>query len=129
MRDGDRGLVPGDPAGSGEAVAEVEVLHVEPVALVEEPDFGQCAAADEHERAAHGVDRPALDVRRAVLGERGRGARAPTDAGEVCERAERGREGAPRRVVEGAVLAYEPAPADADARVLVHQPEQALERA
>src|SRR5664280_212683 len=49
-----RRLVPGDPAGLGEAVAEVEVFHVLPVALVEEPYLVQRLAPYQHEGA---VDR------------------------------------------------------------------------
>ena len=45
------------------------------------------------------------------------------------ERAERCREGSPGGVVEGAVLALEPAAADADALVLVHELEEPVERA
>src|SRR5262249_48525613 len=129
VRDGDRRLVPGDPAGPREAVAEVEVLHVEPVALVEAADLVERAPPDEHERAADRVDRPALHARRAVLGERRGRAVAATDPREVCERAERRRERPPRGVIEAAVLALEPAAADPDLGVLVHQLEEVVEHA
>ena len=54
----------------GEAVAEVEVLHVHPVALVEVADPLERRAADQHEGAVDRVDGSRLDLRRAIGGER-----------------------------------------------------------
>ena len=77
---------------SREAVAEVEVLHVHPVALVEEPDLVQRRAAHQHEGAVDRVDRPALDVGSPVRRRARRRAGPSADPGEVTERAERCRE-------------------------------------
>src|SRR5438874_9735820 len=85
-----RWLVPRDPTGLLEAVAEVEVLHVHPVALVEESDLLECPATDEHEGAVDRVHRPPLHVRSAVLGERATATNAP-DAGEVAKCADQRR--------------------------------------
>src|SRR5262249_37623369 len=123
------GLVPGDPAGKREAVAEVQVLHVEPIALVEAADVVERAPPDEHERTADRVDRPMLDAGRAVLRERRWSAVAAADPREGRRRAERCREGALRGVVEAAVLALEPTAADPDLGMLVHQFEEVVERA
>src|SRR5262245_25856920 len=54
VQGGDARLVPRRPPSFLEAVREVHVFHVHPIALVEEPDLLECAATKEHERA---VDR------------------------------------------------------------------------
>ena len=102
--DGHARLVPDHPTCLHEPVAEVEVLHVDPVALVEEADLVERRSAHEHERAVDGVDRPLRSTRCSVLGQpRGR-TRPPADAREVAERAERSWKRPPGRVVERAVL-------------------------
>ena len=61
--EGDPGrLVEDLPAGVPEAVAPVEVLHVEPVALVEQADLAHRLGAAEHEGAVDGVDLARLVV-------------------------------------------------------------------
>ena len=60
---GDPGrLVEDLPAGVPEAVAPVEVLHVEPVALVEQADLADRLGPAEHEGAVDGVDLARLVV-------------------------------------------------------------------
>ena len=127
MPDGDRRLVPGHPARLGEAVAEVEVLHVHPVALVEEADPVERRAAHEHERSVHRVDRSDLHLRGAVGGERAALA-AAADPGEVAEGAQRSGEGSPRRVVGTSVGLLEGRAADADLGALVEECAEAFER-
>ena len=72
--EGDPGrLVEDLPAGVPEAVAPVEVLHVEPVALVEQADLAHRLGAAEHEGAVDGVDLARLvvaEVGRPVLAQR-----------------------------------------------------------
>ena len=110
-------------------VAEVEILHVQPVALVE-PRRPRRASSRRISMNAPltASTGPALDIGGAVLRERGRSAGAPAEAREVAERAERRRKGAARGVVEAAVLALEPAAADPDRAVGVHQLGSAIER-
>jgi hypothetical protein len=88
----DRRLVPGDPAGARGAVAEVEIFHVHPVALVEESDLVEHLASHQHECTVDGVDRPLAYLRRPVRRERRRGTLRPADAEEVAERRGRCRE-------------------------------------
>ena len=108
---GDPGrLVEDLPAGLPEAPAPVEVLHVEPVALVEQADLAHRLGAAEHEGAVDGVDLAGLvvaEVGRPVLAEGAGGAVAAADPGEVGEGAERGREGALAGVVELARLGHQ----------------------
>src|SRR5512133_3492423 len=79
-----RWLVPGDPTPLLEPVAEIEVLHIHPVPLVEESDLLERLATDEHEGAVDRVNRPPLHVRSAVLCERTTAANA-ADPGEVAK--------------------------------------------
>ena len=87
---GHRAVVPDPPAVLLEAAAPVEVLHVEPVALVEQPDLLERLAPHEHERAVDRVHVAGLvlaELRRAVLRERAPRVAPAADAGEVRERA------------------------------------------
>src|SRR4051812_49454701 len=87
------GLVEDLPARVPEAMAPVEVLHVEPVALVEQADLGDRLGPAEHEGAVHRVDLARfvlVQVRRPVLRQRLARARAAANPGEVGERGERG---------------------------------------
>ena len=102
-----RRLVEDLPAGVPEAVAPVEVLHVEPVALVEQADLAHRLGPAEHEGAVDRVDLARLVVaqlRRPVLAERAGGAVCTADPGEVGEGAERGGERALAGVIELAGL-------------------------
>ena len=101
-------VVPDLPAGLVKAVAPVQILHVQPVGLVQQTHLLDRAAAHEHEGSVDRVDLalPALGhLGRPVLREG-----APRDAGseppdlrEVRERSQRRRERALGGVVEGAV--------------------------
>ena len=119
------------PAAFPEPRAPVEVLHVQPVALVEQADLEHRRSPDEHERAVDGVDLAdvaLVEARRAVLAE-DRGARRPADAGEMRERRRRRRERALRGVVERPVEALEPAADHADVRPHLDELEQVVEHA
>ena len=123
-----RGLVPGDPARLGEAIAEVEILHVHPVALVEQPHLVERRSADQHEGAVDRVDRPRFDFGRAIGGQGPPVALAP-QPGEVPKRAQRSGERALGGVVEGPVLELQPAAGDPDLDALLHQVQQPIQGA
>ena len=131
MEHGRRRLVPGHPARAREPVVQVEVLHVHPVALVEEADVLEGLAADQHEGTVDGIHQPGLslvEIGRPVLPEARAGAPAAPDAGEVGERAERRRKRPLRGVVEAAVVALQPRPGHAELGARVEQRAQQLER-
>jgi hypothetical protein len=114
------GFVEDLPARVPEAVAPVEVLHVEPVALVEQPDRGDGGGAAEHEGPVDRVDLARLvvaELGRRVLGQRRPRTRAAADTGEVGEGRQRGGEGALAGVVELTVLAHQLRPDHPDRRV------------
>ena len=69
VQDRDIRVVPRDPAGLSKPVAEVEVLHVHPVALVEHPDVVERPPADQHEGAVDRIDGSALDLWGSILRE------------------------------------------------------------
>ena len=130
--DGDRPVVDHPPARALEAVAPVEVLHVDPIGLVEQADLGHGGAADEHERAVDRVDVADVvlaDVGGAVLGQGAGGGRPPAHAREVRQGAQRRRERALGRVVEGPVGLHEPAAGHADRRVGVHEGDHVVQGA
>jgi hypothetical protein len=123
----DRGLVPRGPTCAGRAVTEIQILHVHPVALVEQPDLVEHRAPQEHERAVDGVHGTLPDVGRAVRGERRRCTIEAADAEEMTECGSGCRKRAAGGVIEGAVFLHEPAAGDPDARVVGHQAEQRVE--
>ena len=81
----------------------------------------------EHERSVHGVDWPPLDLQCTVLREPSAGA-VSSGPEEVAERAQDRGKRAARRVVEAPVGPLQPAPADTDLGVFVHQAKQRVER-
>src|SRR6186713_773051 len=113
MENGNGWLVPREPSRLGEAEAQIEVLHVHPVALVEESDFVQGMPAYEHERAVYGVDRSALNRWSAILRQPAGDVRAAADSREMTQCPDRSRERPPGSVVERPVLELEPTTRDA----------------
>jgi len=85
MEKGNGWLVPREPSRLGEAEGQIEVLHVHPIALVEESDFVQGVPAYEHERSVHGVDSSTLNRRSTVLREPAGHVRAAADSREVTQ--------------------------------------------
>ncbi len=117
---GHRRLVPRDPARLGQAIAEIEVLHVHPEAFVERTNLVERGAADEHEGAVDGINGSGLDVRRSVLRKPARRTVASPDEEEVGESASDCRKRTPGRVVEAAVVSNQPTPRRTNPGAFVH---------